>query len=418
MSTVWRKALFGAAMTAGIISAYPVFAIGPDKDGANVHRVHLHSGDRHGNGNLWIKDDDLELRARWEGDFEFNKAGDFVSYVDGRLEIERDLGEGLERVVYRGDGSNLEAIFTLNDKPISGNAESRINTLTSFFLLESGFDAEDRVEMLLSEGGPEAVFATVEKMQFGHGARKYLTALAQERQLSDASLDRYTSIVSNLSGDHAKYKSIAAIFDTQAALSPATADKLLKAAAAIEGDHELRKLIQAAAEGRTLSSSGADIAMGLMARISGDHDLRKSAQVLLANPSVNDTHASKVLSISAKKISGDHDLRKVVEAGAMRAVDSEAIAAASINVLDAISSDHDRRKAIEALARSLPASSAHWDTLIEATEAIGSDHDKRKALASLAGQMPRQTRLVEVYKNAAASISSDHDREKALQYIP
>ena len=391
----------------------PALAADKDKKGhRGVSITHTVDDNR---GNFWIRSDDLDLQAKWKGQFEFNEAGDGLKSLTGRLEIEHEKDDDIERIVYKEKDGAIEAIYTLNDRPLADRSDeaARISALTRLFILESGMNAEERVADLHRKGGTDAVFAEIAQVRGGHASRKYLTALAELTQLSSDEVARYAEVVTNIRGDHAKSKALRAVFENQNNLSSDNKLALLRAAEEIEGDHDIRKLMQAAAS-RDLTPATVEISMALLQRIDGDHDYRKGAEALFSNATLRNEDAAAILYSAAKKVSGDHDKRKIIENAGERIADSEQTADAALTAAQSISSDHDKRKSIEMISSELPENSDHWPRLIDAAASISSDHDKRKALTAILSDMPRSQSLQSRYRRAASGISSDHEREKAL----
>ncbi len=409
-------ALLGvASMVAGAASnatAYPL--ITDQGSGFSVN----HITDDKGNGNFWIKSDDIDLRANWEGAFVINQAGDGFSELDGRIEVEQRVGRERQRVVFISDGDAIEALYSINDRSreIDDAAARRIAEMTHLFVLESAIDAERRVAVLFSAGGADAVFAEINKIQGHHSARKYLVALAKTAPLSGSAIARYAKTVARLDADHETRKAISAIFDHQSNLSPEARAVLLKAAEGIEGDHEIRKLMEAAAAGE-LTRGATATSLDLLRRISGDHETRKGAEVLLANASFSDQAAADLLALIAANIGSDHEKRKIIETAADRVSTNEDVAGAAIEAAGEIGSDNERRRVIETLAEALPERSSRWSALIGVAADISSDNEKRKTLETIAEHMPDTSSLAARYRSAANTIGSDREREKALERL-
>ena len=410
------KFTLAAACTAIIAAISSVNAHSSDskKHGVSVHV----SNNNHGNGTFWVKDEAIDLRASWRGAYAFNDEGDGVEFIDGRFEIENGGGPDVERVIFRGDGDSFRTIYSINDQTLENNTDTaaRVTKLVRFFVLESGIHANERVEMLFERGGADAVFDEIGLMTAGHAKKKYLSALAATTQLSANATKQYAEIVSDLDSGHAIRKSIAAFFEHQNSISPATRDQLLAAANNIEGDHDIRKVIETVAQIELTPTSKATV-LDLMQRIEGDHDFRKAAEVIFNNDAISADDATPVLELAAKQLEGDHDKRKVVEAATALAGNSDKAAAATLLVADKIESDHARRKALQSIATALPSGSAHWLDLLTAAAAIDSDHEKRRALQVIAEHMPAGSALTKKYRAIANSIESEHERDKALAHI-
>ncbi|MEL6212994.1 MAG: hypothetical protein AAFQ96_05345 [Pseudomonadota bacterium] len=413
-------ALTGLAGLA-VMAAAPAGAH-PHKDGAHGNHSETHSVThtrRHdGIGNFVIKSDRIDLQADWRGSFEINMAGDGFDALDGRFAIKQLKGRKSDSVVFKGDGEVTDVIYAVDDRTrdIGPEEKQRIRALLQLFVMESGIDAEQRVAALYGKGGAGVVFDVVEKMLGSHGARKYLTALAESEQLSGAELSRYAALTKALDGDHAKSKAIRAVLAHQSDLDEKARAEMIDVASDLESDHEIRKILQAIANDK-LSPATAKVAMTMLMTISSDHEFRKGAGVILSNRSFSDDQRAAVIRVAADKIDSAHELRKIVAMGGACVQRSKACGDASLKAVRAIDSDHEKRKSVSIVSGALPAQSAYWGDLMKAADAIASDHEKRKALAAIASHMPHDQKLVTLYKQSAERLSSESERKKALAVV-
>lgn len=415
MSVAQQQALFAGIALCALATA--VFAgqsthIEEKDDGVSV--IHIVNDD---NGKFVYRSDAVDLTADWNGVFTFSADGTRIETLDGKLDIEEERDGVRRRATFTGDGAVRATRFDIDGRrqPDGAASDAAVEALVLSFVRVSGMRADERVAAMLRDGGTASVIEEIDAIGAGHAAQRYVRALAEQADLSDAELRRLAAMIADFDGDHGKRKAIGALLEYQT-ITPAALEALLTAAEGIEGDHELRKLLEAAVAG-DLSAGGSATAFKLLARISGDHEYRKAAEALLDNKTFADSDAARLMELAPKTIGSNHDLRKLLEHASARVEQSPAVAAAAIDAVRAVGSDDDLRKAIEILASALPANSPHWPALIDAAGAIGSDHELRKAVEILHGAAPGRPEAARAIRELAHSIGSDHEREAALESI-
>lgn len=390
------------------------FSASAGVQGTSIQHIEQDNGDSH----FSIRSPKLDMRANWRGDVQLNERATGFDALDGRVEIEQTIDGDRYRVVFLGEDGAVEQIYSVNDRPreIDADAAATIETMVRRMVLETGFAAEQRVASLYAGGGAGAVFREIDEITVDHAIRKYLVALAETARLNDRDLETYAAYAGEVDSDNAQRKVIAAIFETQHDLSPAGRAIMLQAANGIGSDHEMRKLLEAAATGELIPEAS-ETALALLAKIDGDHDFRQGAEVLLENTSFDEAGRVQLLQLSAAEVGSDHELRKILEVAAERSGGNEAVIGALVGAVDAIGSDHEARTAIQSVAAAMTGTSSHWPALIAATAGLGSDHEKRVALEEIADAMPRSPALLEQFRAAVRSIGSSHERGNALESI-
>ncbi|MEX0644098.1 MAG: hypothetical protein WD076_02230 [Parvularculaceae bacterium] len=408
-----RQAVFAAAVVA-TFAAFAIGAIAHEKEKGGVSIFSIDDDDR---GAFVVTSDELDLSAKWRGDFDVSADGRALKRLKGRLEVERVENGKRQRAVFEGDGASLKTIYFVDDRAraVDKSSEAEIGDLVLAFVRASGVDADERVADMLTRGGPDAVLAEIDAIESGHAAMIYIVALAEQGKLTPPHIERIAARVEGFDGDHSKRRALETLFERQS-LSAASRARLLKAAEGISGDHDLRLLLETVAAGE-LTTEAVETALSILSRISGDHDARLGVEALIENAAFKDADAARLIAIAAAQIDGDHDLRLAVEAASARIAQSDAVAAAAIGALAEIESDHDCRLALESVAAAIPRSSPRWRSLVEAVAEIGSDHDARVALEDLADLMPDDASVLAAYRARANAIGSEHDRENALAAV-
>lgn len=382
------------------------------EDGSSIR--HVVNGER---GEFRLKDDERILSAKWRGDFDLAATGDAIAALEDTLEIELEENGAVARAVLETKADAIETRYFLDgeEQPEGAQTDAAIAELVVAFMRASGVKAEARVEALIAAGGTNAVLAEIGDMDNDNAIQRYAVALSRQAEMSDAEVGALAQTLKTVESDGEVQQALSAIIENQT-VSAEVAPLLLDAARGIEGDHDMRKLLETFAEG-PLNAEAADLAIDLYARIDGDYDLRKAAEALLENDALTDAQAARILATAADRIDGDHDMRLVLSETALRFSETAAFTEAWLAGFDALQSSNEQRLSIEEAAEGDHPAAA-WAALIERTEAIGSDHDRRLAMQAIAERIDASDQaLAAAYRAAAEGIGSDHDRRRALEAL-
>lgn len=390
----------------------PKIARGVD-DGDGVHIVNIGNGE---NGSFHLKDEALNISADWKGDFEFAADGRSLSTLKGSLEVE-EKREGISRkaIFSRKDGE-ISAKSYVGGELVAADAESDkiAGDLLQLFSRTSSVGSEGRVKALMAAGGKKAVIDEIGELVGSHAVGGYIEALAAASSLSREDISQLAARIQSVSSDYAKRSAISALLTTQN-LDDASIADILGVAKTIEGDHELRLIVDEIAE-KPLSDRNFGVAASLIENIEGDHEIRLAISALLETDGQNDADIARILDIAATSIDGDYELRLAIEAAGER-VKGEKAGAAAVQAVAAIEGAHDRRLAIEAVAGALDGASPHWIALIETASGVDGDHERRLAIEAIKSVAPESDDIRAALQKAVTSISSDHERRLALEAL-
>ncbi len=373
--------LTGAAVAAAITFAV-VFddndsSFGAD-DGAGVRQTI-----RGDSSEFSLREAGLTIKASWRGDFDLDKSGNKIAAVDEYLNIEIDEDGESEGVRFEKDGRELKTTYWRDgEEPSEGEASDEdVENLVLRFLRASAFDAEDRVDALLTAGGSDTVLEEIKELKSDYAVRRYTAALSEKAELSDQAVAELINRLMELKGNHDLARSLESVIRSQS-LDGATYKSILIAAERIEGDYDKRRIITAIAA-KDLDSEGFDAWSALFEDIESDHDLRVAAEALLENSDVNAEHADRLLLLSADLIGSDHDKRLVLTKASSLLADNNDVADAWLSAFEEIGSDYDKRIAIEAASKYATDDADLQTRLRAAAATIDSDHERNKALKAL-----------------------------------
>jgi hypothetical protein len=409
---------FGVGGGLALIAAGALALIAPKiaergDDGEGYHIVNITDG---GRGSFHLKDDALDVSAEWKGDFSFAADGRSLTALKERLEVVTKGASGARKAVFEEKNGAIVARVFKGDRelPAGAEADREAGDLLQLFARSSSVNAESRVKAMLADGGKARVIGEIGALVGGHAVGAYVETLAAATALDDADVRVLVSRVKELKSDYAKRSALAALLTTQE-LSEASVAEIIAAAKTIEGDHELRLIVEALAE-KKISERNFAIAARLIDEIEGDHEVRLAVSALLESENLSNADAARALKVAASSIKGDHELRLALESADERLQDGE-VGNAGLAVIAAIEGDHERRLAIEEVAGALEGSSPHWIGLAEAAKDVGSDHEKRLAVEAIHGAAPETSEIDAALKAVTETIGSDHERQLALEAL-
>lgn len=366
-------------------------------------------------GSFALKKDGLNIEASWRGDYELTDDGDGVASLDHALKILRERDGSSEKVVFENDDDEVESVYYLDGEKQDENPETeqaKKNLLVAF-LEASGAKAQERVEILLREGGPALVLEKIDAMYSDHARLRYVTELTAQAELSGDEIKSLLTSLKNIEGDHDLRVALDALLQNDT-ISADEMPAFLDTATRIESDYDLRRLIESVSE-RELNDDAITLAIGLMERLESDHDLRRAGEALLEHKNMTGKSAARLLETIGDRIESDHDLRLILSETTPYLADGGETAAAWFKAFDALSSDHDQRVTLEEAAEVGDLTEKTLLALIAASENISSDHDRRLVLEAYADMIGADETLRAAYEKAAEGISSDRDRERALE---
>ncbi|NWG91543.1 MAG: hypothetical protein HXY21_03410 [Parvularculaceae bacterium] len=402
-----------ALVAAGALALIaPKFAERHD-GGDGFHIVNITDG---GRGSFHLKDDALDVSAEWKGDFSFAADGRSLTALTERLEVASKDQNGERKAVFENRKGAIVARAFKGDRetPAGADADREAGDLLQLFARSSGVNADSRVKAMLTAGGKARVIEEIGALVGGHAVGAYVEALAAEAALDDADVRVLAARVKGLTSDYAKRSALGALLTTQE-LSEASIAAIIDVAKTIEGDHELRLIVEQLAE-KKISERNFAIASRLIDEIEGDHEVRLAVSALLESENLDDADAARALKAAAAKIDGDHELRLALESADERLQDGE-VGGAGLAVIAAIEGDHERRLAIEDFADSLEGESPHWIGLAEAAKGVSSDHERRLAVEAIYGAAPQSSDIRAALRQVAETIGSDHERRLALEAL-
>ena len=371
---------------------------------------------------IW-RDGDRRLEVEAVGNIELSNDDSTITLVSpgGYLRIrEVTRGEGAIEFEVTSDSSNrLDFRFAVDSRvqPFEREGRQWLGRVLLEVVRRSGLAASQRVERLLGQGGPNAVFGEIDQIESDGVKVIYFRRLMDSAELSDSQWADFFALASRqISSDGDKSRllihALAPVSDRDISVHKSW----LAATRTISSDGDKSRALIASMDEIDPNGGIAPEAYQTIRSISSDGD---KARVLLRWVDRGDEiPLGETFYDVASTISSDGDLSRVLLA-ALTASSRRQDAVQSIQLLEAarsIDSDGDlARVLIRALRLELNDQALH--ELLDTARSIGSDGDKARVLLAMAGQFELNGSLRRAFLEVADSIRSDGDQRRVMRGI-
>lgn len=332
-------------------------------------------------------DDGLKRRLQVRGKAEFNDDySDIVSVSEGGwVIVEEHTGSQSYRYEVRRDiGGNLTRAFFVNGsaRPLDDTARRWLAKFVLDAVRQGGFDAEKRVQRILSKGGVPAVLAEIDLIPGDYAKRKYYQELLKQANLdANALRDVLRQVARNISSDYEQAQLLIAVAPMltgkEAAIQP-----FFDAVATIKSDYEHSRVL------KTLLKQGTP---------------SRPVLVLVAS--------------STKSISSDYEKAGVLKRVADVYLDDPTLREIFFQTVASIASDYERRGVLTALVKTKSQSEEVLRLLLDSAARISSDYEKATFLIQVSNVYTGETRLKEAFLRAVETIKSDYERGRVLSAL-
>ena len=373
---------------------------------------------------IW-RDGDRRLEVEAVGDIELADDDSTITRVapGGYLRIrEYNRGEGaieFEALTNDNSGRDVEFRFAVDGRvrPFESEGRQWLEHVLLEVVRRSGLAASQRVERLLNQGGPNAVFAEIGQIESDGVKVIYFVELMDDADLNDSQWDDFLSLAAEqIRSDGDKSRLLIRTLSVISDRAVSVHKSWLAATRTISSDGDKSRALSASMDEIDPNSAIAPEAYQTIRSISSDGD--KSRVLLRWIDRVDEIPFGETFYDVAATISSDGDLSRVLLA-ALRASFRQQNAAQEIQLLKAarsIGSDGDlSRVLIGALRMELSGETLH--ELLDTARTIGSDGDKSRVLLALAGQYEITGSLRETFLDVANSIRSDGDHRRVMRSI-
>jgi beta-lactamase regulating signal transducer with metallopeptidase domain len=432
--------------------ALPVFSVGA----AQEHCVFREGERRSTSYNI----DDDEYRIRWETDscrVEIDMEGqvDFAAddtgiarMADGALfEIEERIGRTSRRARFDGERGGIERRYWVDGEaePWSAEADRWIAGMLPELFRHTTINARARVQRMLAEGGPARVFAEVDRGRSDSVRGHYLELMIELADLGEDDYARIIEVAGGFESDHNATELLLAVV-ARAGLRPAFQEPMLRAAQAIESDHQkarvlgallespltaaqldavvrtardidsdhqLAQVLSTVARSGGLNAAGRAAFMETLGSIESDHQHVTVLEAFLDQGTLSAEELSQVLAM-ARGIDSDHQRAQVLERVARDYPLTGDQVTSYLRAAAEIDSDHQIATTAEVVIRRAEFTEEHAEMVLAMTERVASDHQRATILSAVIERRELSPREIELVLASAADISSDHQLAQVL----
>ena len=333
-------------------------------------------------------DDGLKRRFEVRGKAEFNEDySDIVSVSEGGwVIIEEHRGSQSHRYEVRRDpAGNLTRAFFVNgtSRPLDDSARAWLAKFVLDAVRQGVFDAEKRVQRILSKGGVPAVLAEIALINGDYAKRHYYQHLIKQANLDAAALR----------------------------------DILRQVARDISSDYEQAQLLIAVAPLLTGKEAAIQPFFDAVATIKSDYEHSRVLKTLLKENATPSRAVLVLVASSTKDISSDYEKAGVLKRVAAVYLDDPTLREVFFQTIASIGSDYERRGVLTALVKTKSQSEEVLRLLLDSAAGISSDYEKATFLIQVSNVYIGETRLKSAFLKAVETIKSDYERGRVLSAL-
>jgi hypothetical protein len=322
------------------------------------------------------------------------------------------------RVRYSGDGGVRREFWVNGQSRLWGpQADDFEAELMPILFRETGINAEERVDWLLRQRGPDGLFAEIGLIDSDAVQTAYIYRWAETTTIAPQMLERVMDHASReIESDAHLQATLDKVFETQ---KPAgrTLVALLKAGESIDSDAHVTALLNTVGNAALDADETASAYYLLTRSIDSDAHMLAVLTPLVENASTSEARIGETLKLGAADIDSDAHLAALLEAAAPRVGNSDALARAYLEAASTIQSDAHNAAVLSKLAEKAQLSPQGWRDLLGAAARLRSDAHKAALLSSLAGRI-RQPDLAAAWRAAVDTIDSDSHRRATERALP
>jgi len=357
-------------------------------------------------GNMNWHQDDRSISMKWRGDFRINDTEDFfiAKDDDGYLKLSTDFDGDDRSIKIDVDDGELKYTYKVegDERELDSDGKKWLKTAISA-LLESGYDAENRVARLYKKGKSKAVFAVIDDFESDYVRRMYLIHLMDQAKLSDKEIGKVVDITAKFDSDFEKRLTLSSLLSEEDVSDKVLPD-VLKVAKSMDSDFEKRLLVTHYISELKLTDKTTNAVIDIAESIDSDFELRLLMSAALSDAKLSDKNVVRVLDMAIKQMDSDFEKRLLLVQLADEFDRSDLVVSKVLDAADTIDSDFERRLLLASLLAHAELNEKNWIKAIETTAAIDSDFEKTRVFTQMKGELPDNARVQEAFKKASADV--------------
>lgn len=353
------------------------------------------SGSGHSSASTSINDEhmmvqlsrgDCSLTVRAQGEITFTDDDRDIAALArrGSFEIEERLGQARRRVeVSEADGSLERRWFVDGGEQTYGDAaRAWLGDALLVLARRAGINAEARAVRIFESQGADGLIAEIAQLESDYVASKYYRVLFDRAQLSSPQLVRL----------------------------------LNDAAARIDSDYEMGRVLRALADHGPLDQEVQRAYVRAADGIDSDYEHGRALGALVASSNL-DVTAMDAIFASAGRIDSDYERARLMLAVADRYPPGRPLPAAYLNAVGTMESDHERGRVLGTLLNRGTLSSEDRARVLEVVTRLDSDHTKGELLLGLIENGRLDATVREPFFRAVGGLESSYERQRVLTAV-
>ena len=374
-----------------------------------------------GSGNMTWSDNGEQIRISWNGAFRLADDEKDIAWMEDGATLTIDDGVGFKsrQARLRGVNGRVERTFSINGARREYEPEGRAFVAAALdrMIKQSAAFAKERVAKFLKRGGPDAVFAEIDKLAPSSYTRRiYYTELTRQAELSASLLTRILQRApAEISSDYDKATLFIAIAQLPAA-AEAHRVEIGRAVKSISSDYDQRRTLSAVMNVQPLPASVAAAVIDAAGTVSSNYD-RSLVLTQVAEKGGLSAATSPAFMGLVRGMSSSYDQRRVLTAVSSQGALPDGVAADAITATGSMSSSYDRAETLIHLIERGGLNDASADAFFQSASQISSSHDLSRIMRKVVEQPAMSERQLEGVLRTAARIGSGHERANVLEAV-
>lgn len=370
-----------------------------------------------GSGNMSWSNNGESISVKWTGAFRLSDDETDIAWIENGATV--TITDGMvfrSRLELRGTANGIERTFSRNGSRREFEPEGRafLKDAIERLIRHSGAFAKDRVARFLKSGGPDAVFAQIDRLADSSYVRRvYYSELLKQAPPTDALLARVLQRVPNeLRSDYDK----ATLFTLAAGL-PAMADShrvaIARAVTSISSDYDQRRSLAAIVDTKPLAGAVAAAVLDATASIASNHD-RAEVLIDVAEHGGVTQATVAVFMERVRTMTSSHDQRRVITAVTAAGTLTDTVSIEAARTAGVMSSSHDLSSTLITLIERGGLTDASSQAFFESAARISSSHDLSRVLRKVIERAADNDRLIAGVLKVAPKVSGSYNRATVL----
>jgi len=404
-----------------------------------------------GTGEFTWQENSEKVSIKWTGKFTIADDDRDISWVESGRTVEISDGGWVltTGVVIRGmpDGSVQHTYRRSGfERPYEPEGREFLQAMLVKVIRRTGFGAESRVARFLKNGGVDAVFAEIAKLEGDYVRRVYYTELIKQATLTPAELTRVAKQASEtissdyelgnllktagkqaggdegalialidatktIGSDYEQHQALAALLPSPP--SPKVAAAVLAAATDIGSDYERATLLMTFTRRGGLTSAVTSAFFSLVTGMQSAYEQSRTLQTVMTASGISDDIVADARKASSA-VDSDYERRQVLTASMPGPTLSSKDAAGIIEAAGRIKSDNERANVLIDVAKKggvTPETAPAFCALVGSTS---SAYEQRRVLETVIARPHLDDAVVAQVLKAAGTIKSNFDRAETL----